>query len=103
MPSAVLLDKMGEWIRERASREVLSDVVDEIVKKENLKIVYHPVISKMDYKFGEQLKFEAIFEIEPTISLKSYKGLNLERRVKPVGEASRKRSGGSEKGDSARF
>ncbi|MBI4063706.1 MAG: hypothetical protein HY401_05320 [Elusimicrobia bacterium] len=81
---AAVMGQLGGWIKEKTSHEILSSVVDEIVRKENLKLVYNPVISKVDYKFGETLKFEADFEIEPVITLKSYKNLSLERRSKPV-------------------
>ncbi|MBI2070739.1 MAG: trigger factor [Elusimicrobia bacterium] len=86
LPAEVILGQMGDWIKERASREVMSSVVEEIVKKESLKLVYNPVIAKIDYKYGDRLAFEAVFEIEPTVTVKNYKGLEVERRQKPVTE-----------------
>ncbi|MBI4667727.1 MAG: hypothetical protein HY747_00850 [Elusimicrobia bacterium] len=83
-PDNILISAAGDWIKEKSSREVFSEVVGEILKKEDLKIICAPLIAKVEYQYAEHLKFEAVFEIEPVITIKNYKGFELERRLKPV-------------------
>ncbi|MBI4369839.1 MAG: hypothetical protein HY547_06390 [Elusimicrobia bacterium] len=79
VPDPVLIAQAGEWIREQASHELFDEITEEIIKNNNLPIVFNPVIGKVDYKFGLSLKFESVFEVEPPVSIKNYLGLELEQ------------------------
>ena len=82
----VVIEQLGSWIRREVTQEVANVVVQEIVKREDLKIVYSPLVSKVDYHFGERLSLEAVFEIEPSLVVKNYKGLVLERKRRKISE-----------------
>ncbi|GEM_PF-7123860 len=86
IPEEIVLKQMKPWIEDKVTQELFPSVVDDIVKKGDLKLVYNPVVSNLKYQMGEKLTFEITFSVEPTVNLKNYKGLKLKRYRREVKE-----------------
>lgn len=80
----VVLEQLGSWVRKEVTQEAAVSVARDIAKKEELRAVITPLITKVEYEFKERLGFEIIFEVEPTLVLKNYRGLELQRRRQQI-------------------
>jgi len=76
----------GESIEQQSLDSIVSDVYRQLVRERNIQTIGDPVLTEMDYKRGEALKFKISYEIKPTFELKDYKGLTVEKLVHRVTE-----------------
>ncbi len=77
-----LLKKLyGDLIEHESLNTIASDLYRQVVKERELKPIGEPVIVDMDYKRGEQFRFKVRYDIRPTIRLKEYKGIELEKPI----------------------
>ncbi len=74
----------GDMIEHDSLGSVATTLYREVVKEKDLKPIGEPVIVDMDYKRGEHFRFKVKFDIRPTITLKDYKKISLERKVHEV-------------------
>jgi trigger factor len=77
----------GDAIEQETLSTVASELYRTVVKDKELKPIGEPVITDMDYKKGEQFKFKVQYDIRPTVELKEYKGIEIERPVHTVDDA----------------
>lgn len=74
----------GDMIEHDSLGSVASTLYREIVKERDLKPIGEPVIVDMDYKRGEHFRFKVKYDIRPSITLKDYKKIPLERKIHEV-------------------
>lgn len=74
----------GDLIEHEALNTVASDLYRTVVKEKELKPIGDPVIIDLDYKRGEQLRFKVQYDIRPTVELKEYKKIEVEKPVHTV-------------------
>ncbi len=76
----------GDLIEHEALNTVASELYRTIVKEKELKPIGDPVIVDMNYKRGEQLRFKVQYDIRPSIELKEYKKISVEKPVHTVND-----------------
>jgi trigger factor len=76
----------GEMIEQDSLGSVASSLYRDVVKERELKPIGEPVIVDMDYKRGEHFRFKVKYDIRPSITLKNYKKIPLERKVHEVND-----------------
>ena len=76
----------GESIEQQSLDSIVNDVYRQLVRERNIQTVGDPVLTEMDYKRGEALKFRISYEIKPAFELKDYKGLTVEKLIHRVTE-----------------
>jgi len=74
----------GEMIEHDSLGAVASELYREIVREKDLKPIGDPVITDMDYKRGQHLRFTVKYDIRPIIELKKYTGIEVEKSVHTV-------------------
>ncbi len=86
-PMQVVRRQFGSQIRREVVSELLQSSFSEAVAQEKLNPAGGPRIEPISMGEGEDLKYAAIFEILPEISLKGLDNLKLDRPVAAVTEA----------------
>lgn len=90
-PRDILEKHYSVSAHEQVLKELVPDVYNEAVAKENLDVIELPEIS--DVKLDrEKLAFKAIVEVSPEINVKNYKGIKIEYRKVSVSPEEVKRS-----------
>jgi len=74
----------GDMIEQETLSTVAGELYRSVVKDKELKPIGEPVITDMDYKKGEQFRFKVQYDIRPSVELKEYKGIEVERPVHTV-------------------
>lgn len=77
----------GEMIEQETLPSVASELYRDVVKEKELRPIGEPVITDMHYHRGETFRVKIQYDIRPTIVLKDYKGIEVERPVHSVTEA----------------
>ncbi len=77
----------GELIEHESLQDLANDLYRKAVKENDLKPIGDPALVDMDYKRGEQFRCVVRYDIRPTIHLKEYKGIHVEKPVHSVTEA----------------
>jgi trigger factor len=76
----------GETIEQQSLDSIVSDVYRQLVRERNIQTIGDPVLTEVDYKRGEALKFRISYEVKPVFELKDYKGVTLEKLIHRVTE-----------------
>ena len=76
----------GDLIEHETLNTVASELYRSVVKEKELKPIGDPVIVDMDYKRGEQLRFKVQYDVRPSVQLKEYKGLEVEKPIHTVND-----------------
>lgn len=76
----------GDLIEHESLNSIASEMYRQVVKERSLKPIGEPVLVDLDFKRGERFHFKIQYEVRPTIELKEYKGIPLERLVHSVTE-----------------
>ena len=71
----------GESIEYDSLNTIASDVYRQVVKEKEIYPIGEPVLTDIDYKRGELLSFKVKYEIKPTIELKEYKNIPVEKII----------------------
>ena len=74
----------GESIEHSELSTIASDIYQQVIKEKDIHPVGEPVLTDIDYKRGEKLTFKVKYEVQPTIELKDYKGITLEKVIHEV-------------------
>ncbi len=77
----------GESIEYDSLSKIANDVYRRLTEEKNIEPLGEPVLTDMDYKRGEQLRFKVKYEIKPKFELHTYKGIALEKVVHRVSDA----------------
>jgi len=76
----------GEAIEYGSLDDVASDFYRQVVQERNIKPIGEPVLTDIDYKRGEALSFKVKYEVKPSIELREYKSIPVEKVVHAVTE-----------------
>ncbi|MGB7948479.1 MAG: trigger factor, partial [Candidatus Binatia bacterium] len=85
-PRSVLQGIYGDELRGQVRSQLLEDSLGEVIRERGLQIVSRPEIEANDLVEGGPFSFSAVFEIKPSIDVKNYFGLELERVKVSVSE-----------------
>ncbi|HEY2930800.1 MAG TPA: trigger factor [Acidobacteriota bacterium] len=83
-PLGLIRSRFKNEIKDELIHDLVPKSYDEAVKSRDLKPLALPRIEKLDFQVGQPLQYEAVFEVAPEFELGEYKGLRLEKKVKPV-------------------
>ena len=87
VPANIVKQQYGDQARYEAMNEALSNLFDETVKAQNLRVAGNPAIEPKKTESTTQLEFTAVFEVYPEIKLGELKDVEIERPVLEVGAA----------------
>lgn len=76
----------GESIEYDSLSKIANDLYRRLAEEKNIEPLGEPVLTDMDYKRGEELRFKVKYEIKPKFDLHKYKGIALEKVVHRVNE-----------------
>ena len=87
VPANIVKQQYGQQAHYEALNEKLSDLFDEAVKAQKLRVAGNPNIEPKKTESTTQLEFTAVFEVYPEITLNPLKDVEIERAVLEVGPA----------------
>ncbi|MBM3249381.1 MAG: hypothetical protein FJZ09_00835 [Candidatus Omnitrophica bacterium] len=90
-PRDILEKHYATSAHEQVLKELVPDIYNEAVAKENLDVIELPHISDVKLE-REKLSFKATVEVSPEINVKNYKGIKIEYRKINVSPDEAKRS-----------
>jgi trigger factor len=86
-PAALVRRLYGEQIEYNALETIASNLYREIIESRKIDPIGEPVLTNIDYKRGEKLTFSVKYEIKPSVELKEFTGIEIEKLVHPVTDA----------------
>ncbi len=87
VPANIVKQQYGQQAHYEALNEKLSDLFDEAVKAQKLRVAGNPNIEPKKTESTTELEFTAVFEVYPEIKLNPLKDVEIERAVLEVGPA----------------
>jgi len=85
-PLDIVKKLYGEMIEQDSLQDVATDLYRQTIKEKNLKPIGDPTLVDMDYRRGEHLRVKIRYDIRPSIVLKNYKGIKVQRPIHTVTE-----------------
>lgn len=79
VPESVLRSRFASSIREEVVEAVLPQHFREVIGKQNLHPVSQPQVANLELEEGKPLRFKAIFEVLPNISIDGYQDVKIEK------------------------
>ncbi len=79
VPLPMLKKVYGEAIEYKASEDIANKKYWDIVKEQELKPISMPQMTDLDFQLNESLSFKVKYEVKPTLSVKDYTGLEIEK------------------------
>jgi trigger factor len=83
-PIDIVKKLYGDLIENDSLNEVATEMYRKAVKEKELKPIGEPVLVDMDYKRGERFRCKIQYDIRPTIEVKQYKGIAVEKSVHTI-------------------
>ncbi len=78
VPPSMAKKIYGDALEHEASEKVANARFWDVAKKSNLNPIGQPVMTDLDFKPGEDLKFKVKFEVLPVLDVKDYTGQTIE-------------------------
>jgi trigger factor len=88
VPAQVLEKKFGGAVEQEMLEKVMGNAYREVIQREGLQPITQAAIENVDYKPGEDLKFDVHFEVRPEIELNRLGGFTVRRPPVTVGDES---------------
>jgi trigger factor len=85
-PLDIVKKLYGDLIENDSLNEVATEMYRKAVKEKELKPIGEPILVDMDYKHGEIFRCKIRYDIRPTIVVKEYKGIAVEKIVHTITE-----------------
>jgi trigger factor len=79
VPETVLRNRFASSLREEVVEAVLPQHFREAIAKQNLRPVSQPQVTDLQLEEGKPLKFKAIFEVLPEVSVDGYQSVTVEK------------------------
>lgn len=79
VPLALIKKMYGEAIEHDALDDIANDSFRDAMAERNIEPLGRPSLVDMNFKRGEEFRFTITYEVKPTIELKQYKGLKVEK------------------------
>ena len=86
VPIGLIKKYYGESVEADALDDIENESFRKTIEENKIQPIGTPTMVDMKYKRGEPFSFTIKYEIKPSISLKDYKGIKVERHVHPVKE-----------------
>jgi trigger factor len=83
-PLDIIKKLYGDLIENESLNEIATEMYRKAVKEKELKPIGEPVLIDMDYKRGESFRCKIQYDIRPTITVKQYKGIEVEKSIHAV-------------------
>ncbi len=77
----------GDMIEQESLQQIATEFYRQAVIEKELKPIGEPALVDLDYKRGEQATFKIRYDIRPTIVLKEYKKIEIEKIIHTVDDA----------------
>jgi trigger factor len=87
VPETVLRNRFAGSIREEVVEAVLPQHFREAIAKQNLRPVSQPQVANLQLEEGKPLRFRAIFEVLPEVSVDGYESVTVEKPDTALTEA----------------
>ncbi|HET9440302.1 MAG TPA: trigger factor [Longimicrobiales bacterium] len=87
VPAQVLQKKFGGAVEQEMLEKVMGAAYREVIEREGLQPISQAAIENVDYKPGEDLKFDVHFEVRPEIELNRLGGFTVRRPPSAVDDA----------------
>lgn len=87
VPMEMIKRLYGEVIEQDALDDIANESFRSAMIERNVEPLGRPSLTDMDFKRGEHFKFTIKYEVKPTVELKKYKGLEVEKPVHTVTDA----------------
>jgi trigger factor len=84
VPLQVIKQQYGEQVRGDAVNELIRQSYTDAVAKENLRPVGGPTIEPIQLEPGSDLKFAAVFEVLPEVTVGAVEGYEIQRSVATI-------------------
>ncbi|MDX1701291.1 MAG: trigger factor [Melioribacteraceae bacterium] len=86
VPIPMLKKVYGDAIEYKASESIANKKYWDVVKEKELRPISMPQMTDLDFQMSEYLTFKVKYEVRPTLELKDYTGLEIEKPVFKVKE-----------------
>lgn len=86
-PPAMIQKKFGKEIRQEALEALVRDAYEEVITRQELKIVSQPHIHDVKFEEGKPLTFELHVEVRPTLDLARTSGFKVTRPKAEITDA----------------
>lgn len=84
VPRALVEKRYGEEVEKDLKEALLNDSFTEVIEDKKLDIVGQPTFGDVEFKKGEDFRYEVTFEIAPEFEIEKYKGLEVEKKLPEV-------------------
>jgi trigger factor len=81
VPAAILKNVYGDAIEYKASEDIANKKFWDIVNDEENKPISTPQLTDLKFEPGSKLSFKVKYEVMPTLELKNYKGIEVDKPV----------------------
>jgi len=86
-PMSVVKSRFGNDARAEVGETLIQDAFQEIIKEAKLSPISPPVLSEVDFKDGEPIKFTASIEIAPDVKLDKIDGFTIKKPSEVITDA----------------
>ena len=86
VPLSILKAKFSDSIEQTALQELIPRVWEEARQQKQIDPISQPVVSELDFKPGQPLKFKASVEVRPEIHITEYTNLRVTEREVRISE-----------------
>ena len=86
VPIALIKKYYGESVENDALDDIANESFKKTIEERNIQPIGTPTMTDMKYKRGEPFSFTIKYEVKPSISLKEYNGIPVDKFVHPVKE-----------------
>ncbi len=86
VPIGLIKKYYGESVEADALDDIANESFRKTIEENKIQPIGTPTMVDMKYKRGEPFSFTIKYEIKPSITLKEYKGIKVDRYVHPVNE-----------------
>jgi len=87
VPIALIKKYYGETVEADALDDIANETFKKSIEEKNIQPIGTPTMTDMKYKRGEPFSFTIKYEVKPSITLKEYKGIPVEKYVHQVTDA----------------
>lgn len=84
VPIALIKKYYGESVEADALDDIANELFKKSIEEKNIQPIGTPTMVDMKYKRGEPFSFTIKYEVKPSITLKEYKAIPVEKYLHPV-------------------
>lgn len=87
VPLDMIKGRYGQTIEAKAIDALVSDTYQDVQKEHGIKPAGVAQIDEIEFEQGKPLKYTAVVEVMPEITLKAYEGIDVEKEIPRVTDA----------------